>query len=165
MVLFVSFSELCVIVRCLINLQMPYIHWETEPERDKLQAAVDEYKKKPKSGPFDKRIKQIVKDFFADNIGETEVQKRHHELESHELNDKKLIKFYLNHNPPLHIRRTLDQFHYYMTENTADRDADQAISRYFNRKFPNKPAPIMMVDQLWLWVVNKGTKRVSTLYA
>jgi len=140
---------------------MPYIHWETEPERDKLQSVVDKYKRKPKGRPLEEGLKLMVKNFFAESREESEA-KQHQPLERYELNDKRLVKLYLNFNPPLHIRRTLDQFHYYMTENTTDRDSDQVISRYFKRKYPSKPPPIMMVDQLWLWIVNTGTIVHST---
>lgn len=70
--------------------------------------------------------------------------------------DAKLLENFLFHDPPLHIRRTLDQFHYYMTDDTTVRDSDQVITRYFQRKFPMKPVPIVMVDQLWLWIVNNS---------
>jgi hypothetical protein len=67
-----------------------------------------------------------------------------------------LLKNFLFTNPPLHIRRTLDQFHYYMTDDTETRDVDQVLSRYFISKYPGKPVPIMMVDQLWLWIVDNS---------
>jgi hypothetical protein len=41
-----------------------------------------------------------------------------------------------------------------MAEDTDVRDSDQVISRYSRRKFPGDSVPIVMVDQLWLWVVN-----------
>jgi hypothetical protein len=50
----------------------------------------------------------------------------------------------------------LDQFYYYMAEETDDRDADQAVSRYYKRRMPKATVPIMMIDQLWLWVINDG---------
>ncbi|RDW87897.1 hypothetical protein BP5796_03591 [Coleophoma crateriformis] len=71
--------------------------------------------------------------------------------------DAKLLENFLFHDPPLHIRRTLDQFHYYMTDNTTARDSDQVITRYYQRQFPTKPPPIVMVDQLWLWIVDEKT--------
>ncbi|RDW72868.1 hypothetical protein BP6252_06775 [Coleophoma cylindrospora] len=68
--------------------------------------------------------------------------------------DARLLEDFLFHDPPLHIRRTLDQFHYYMTDDTTARDSDQVITRYYQRQFPTKPPPIVMVDQLWLWIVD-----------
>ena len=69
-----------------------------------------------------------------------------------------LIRAYVNHDPPLHIRRTLDQSYYYMLESTKVRDKDQVSTRWarnplFNRK--NRPHNILMVDQCWLWVVRE----------
>jgi len=71
---------------------------------------------------------------------------------------KELIKFYAGDAHPLHIRRTLDQYVYYMLDNIAPRNKDQVVSR-FGDKAGVKPI-VMMVDQLWLWII--GSK--SLLY-
>lgn len=74
-----------------------------------------------------------------------------------ESSDARLLKNYLYVKEPVspvHVRRTIDQFYYYMSEDTRERDSDQVISRHFRRKYPEKPVPIMMVDQLWLWILN-----------
>ena len=78
--------------------------------------------------------------------------------------DVLLLENYLFHQPPIHIRRTLDQFHYYTTDDTDFRDSDQVISRYLRRKFPDQPIPIVMVDQLWLWVVNNSKRHIFLLH-
>ena len=61
---------------------------------------------------------------------------------------------------PLHCRRTLDQYSYYMLKSTERRDRDQVVYRWAKRqkrvKVPNQ-TPILMVDQLWLWVLPDGT--------
>ncbi|KAL2429321.1 hypothetical protein ABEF95_001565 [Exophiala dermatitidis] len=71
---------------------------------------------------------------------------------------------------PLHIRRTLDQSHYLMLEDTRKRDRDQVVLRRQQGREGSKngPAsdspeaeaddlkdqhPMVMVDQLWLWIV------------
>ena len=81
---------------------------------------------------------------------------------------------------PLHVRRTLDQSHYFMLEDTTDRDQDQVVLRGARSSTksltPNAPGlekhasptkgiaseplysdkeehPMVMVDQLWLWVI------------
>ncbi|KAF1992710.1 hypothetical protein P154DRAFT_452242 [Amniculicola lignicola CBS 123094] len=51
---------------------------------------------------------------------------------------------------PLHCRRTLDQYSYYMLETTDRRDEDQVVFRWAKER---SQAPILMVDQLWLWVL------------
>jgi hypothetical protein len=43
-----------------------------------------------------------------------------------------------------------------MAEDTDVRDSDQVILRYSRRKFPGDPVPVVMVDQLWLRVVNNS---------
>ncbi|RDW91517.1 hypothetical protein BP5796_02682 [Coleophoma crateriformis] len=43
--------------------------------------------------------------------------------------EKELLSTYLLKDPPLHVRRTLDQYYYSWLENTARRDRDQVISR------------------------------------
>ncbi|KAI0485681.1 hypothetical protein F4859DRAFT_528642 [Xylaria cf. heliscus] len=71
---------------------------------------------------------------------------------------------------PLHLRRTLDQFTYYMLENTKARDNDQVMLKWAkNHKHPSSPerlnedAPILMVDQLWLWVLEDGHTVISSV--
>jgi len=60
---------------------------------------------------------------------------------------------------PLHCRRTLDQFSYYMLESTERRDNSQVAYRWAKRArkgCPAKDRPIIMVDQLWLWALRDG---------
>lgn len=72
--------------------------------------------------------------------------------------DLRLLETYLHLSgaPPLHVRRTFDQFQYYMNDDTAARDADQVVSRYFERRHPGATVPIMMVDQLWMWIIDNS---------
>ncbi|KAI0458169.1 hypothetical protein F5B21DRAFT_42685 [Xylaria acuta] len=66
--------------------------------------------------------------------------------------DALLIKAYLNSTPPLHPRRTLDQFFYHGIDTSA-RDTDQVVYRFCKRYGIEKK--VFMVDQLWLWVIGK----------
>lgn len=53
----------------------------------------------------------------------------------------------------LHIRRSLDQYHYHALSDTRSRDNDQLVSRMFDktRKYHLKGRQVLMVvDQLWL---------------
>jgi hypothetical protein len=62
--------------------------------------------------------------------------------------------------PPLHDRRTLDQSYFYNLRNVAHRDSDQVIGQNTLRKEENNPdqsRKMMMVDQLWMWVVDNNT--------
>ncbi|KAK5636449.1 hypothetical protein RRF57_012161 [Xylaria bambusicola] len=67
--------------------------------------------------------------------------------------DALLIEAYLNHTPPLHPRRTLDQFFYHGIDTSA-RDTDQVVYRFCKRYGIEEK--VFMVDQLWLWVIGKG---------
>lgn len=67
--------------------------------------------------------------------------------------DQKLIHAYLLNAPPLHPRRTLDQF-YYSAFDTEARDQDQVVYRYCDRH--KMELKVFMVDQLWLWILGKG---------
>lgn len=76
-----------------------------------------------------------------------------------------LIKAYLHHRPPLHVRRSLDQF-YYLSLKEADiraRDRDQVVYNFAKRKLLEQKKntethdhPIVMVDQLWMWIIGNG---------
>ncbi|KAL8657066.1 MAG: hypothetical protein Q9226_002287 [Calogaya cf. arnoldii] len=66
--------------------------------------------------------------------------------------DEMLIHAYLRSTPNLHIRRTLDQF-YYHAISTEARDTDQVVYRYTRGK--RKEKKVFMVDQLWLWTIDK----------
>ncbi|KAK2798189.1 hypothetical protein FQN51_007875 [Onygenales sp. PD_10] len=73
--------------------------------------------------------------------------------------DEHLVKGYLSvTNPtasPLQLRRTLDQYFYAHLSSTAERDSGQVVYRYTEKHF-SEPK-IIMVDQLWLWVLNEDT--------
>ncbi len=76
--------------------------------------------------------------------------------------EAKLLSGYLDSKltKPVHCRRTLDQFLYYMLHSTEARDKTQVAYRWAkNSAVQAKPKdrPIVMVDQLWLWVLHDGT--------
>jgi len=90
-----------------------------------------------------------------------------------------LVQSYDSHeNSPLHCRRTLDQFTYYMLEDTNKRDNTQVIFKWAAKveekrakkstkslRLDSHPSPqqqqpprhheypVLMIDQLWLWVL------------
>jgi hypothetical protein len=84
-----------------------------------------------------------------------------------------IIQGYFNSKEaPVHCRRTLDQFYYHMLESTDRRDMDQVMfksaKRFTGEPFPDNESvsarttenlndlPVVMVDQLWLWIVDDG---------
>ncbi|KAL8696229.1 MAG: hypothetical protein Q9224_002904, partial [Gallowayella concinna] len=101
-----------------------------------------------------------------------------HSLES------KLIWQYLRSERPLHCRRTLDQYGYPSLRNTAVRDSDQILYKRTKADKDAEPPPlampkhpshmdqvsdplldkprdneakVLMVDQLWMWIVDEQT--------
>lgn len=68
--------------------------------------------------------------------------------------DTLLVNAYLNNMPPLHPRRTLDQFFYHGIDTSA-RDRDQVVYRFC--KNSGQEPKVFMVDQLWLWILGAGT--------
>ncbi|KAI0415486.1 hypothetical protein F5X98DRAFT_388827 [Xylaria grammica] len=100
--------------------------------------------------------------------------------------DRMLLRKYLPENPPLHPRRTLDQAFYWTLRTTKQRDSDQVVFRGTTAKpedfhgfdlkagkWPEEhktqgPCPkctasiqklsrVVMVDQLWMWILDKNT--------
>ncbi|RAK96319.1 uncharacterized protein BO80DRAFT_366606 [Aspergillus ibericus CBS 121593] len=91
--------------------------------------------------------------------------------------ESKLIWKYLGNEPPIHIRRTLDQFGYPNLRSTVARDDDQMLWKRTKKvvnlndeiKISDQPedrpeaknafmdGKVLMVDQLWLWIVDERT--------
>jgi len=67
--------------------------------------------------------------------------------------DTKMLRSFVHHDPPLHIRRTLDQFYFHTLEDTGNRDCDQVVHRG-TRAAKEGKTRIIMVDQLWLWILD-----------
>ncbi|KAI1172766.1 hypothetical protein F4777DRAFT_560431 [Nemania sp. FL0916] len=92
--------------------------------------------------------------------------------------------YYRSDKFPLHCRRTLDQFTYYMLDDTEDRDNTQVIFKWFERlrnqarkkidqqqipeqqgtELTNKDGyPVLMIDQLWLWILEDEQIVITSL--
>lgn len=75
--------------------------------------------------------------------------------------DGRLIEDHLFASPPLHMRRTLEQFYYWTAEDTSRRDKDQVVCRstkhYSDDSDPDSTSRLVMVDQLWLWILDDNT--------
>jgi hypothetical protein len=61
--------------------------------------------------------------------------------------------------PLLHIRRTLDQAYFLNMTDTSVRDRDQVVYRATRRPFRDlgngMVTRVVMVDQLWLWILDE----------
>lgn len=73
---------------------------------------------------------------------------------------EKLLRYYTPSPASYHIRHTLDRSYYASLQQThlRERDQDQAVERYSRRQKGNFWADprIIMVDQLWLWVLGES---------
>lgn len=89
--------------------------------------------------------------------------------------DEQLLRENLNRNPPLHIRRTLDQYYFLTLDDTTARDRDQGEfilfesfgatlisgdivvyrgTKKFDKGVNSWTTRVVMVDQLWLWILD-----------
>ncbi|OCK85213.1 hypothetical protein K432DRAFT_439422 [Lepidopterella palustris CBS 459.81] len=143
---------------------LPYLHWDTFGGLKKRNALV----KKRMEDPLNQPVNQ--------------------EIEMGTSMEYKLIWQYLMDASglPLHIRRSLDQFGNPVLEDTTVRDHDQVLYKCTKPESPLKltnpsgtltqsafqpadlraqsedDAKVLMVDQLWCWVIDKDT--VSTFF-
>ena len=135
-----------------------YLHWDSFKRLQDRATVIHERRNETRARPVDQKIAE----------GRS--------MES------KLIWQYLMSNLPLHCRRTLDQFGYPSLRNTAVRDADQVLYKRTKADKDTQPlretpmkhlkhaskslpvhstsdgaAKVLMVDQLWLWVLDNET--------
>jgi hypothetical protein len=113
---------------------MPYLHFESSRRREEMQEAI-------------KRA-ETLRSPLSRKLGKASTF------------DEMLIRAHLaTSTVSLHVRRTLDQSFYHNID-TASRDQDQVVYRYQLRgkcqDDPDVDPKIVMVDQLWLWILGKG---------
>ncbi|KAK1757113.1 hypothetical protein QBC47DRAFT_378429 [Echria macrotheca] len=72
--------------------------------------------------------------------------------------DWRLIEEHLYTQSPLHVRRTLEQYSCWTSEDTLQRDRQQVVYRGTRmRNDPEAIPRVVMVDQLWLWILDENT--------
>ena len=113
---------------------MPFLHYETDAGRESIAKAVESARQSglSRKTPKGKELKSA---------------------------DERLIHAYLHEKPFMHVRRTLDQYYYHTMKDTKQRDRDQVVFRWAKRMWPDDPDSvhnILMVDQLWLWILDGG---------
>lgn len=76
--------------------------------------------------------------------------------------DGRLIEDHLFDDSPLHMRRTLEQFYYWTASDTTGRDKEQVVCRgtRAQNEDPDATARLVMVDQLWLWILDESKSLV-----
>ncbi|KAL2856693.1 hypothetical protein BJY01DRAFT_242737 [Aspergillus pseudoustus] len=135
-----------------LALYLPYLHWDTYWNLLQRRKVIEERLRQGRSRPVPDEISRS-------------------NLES------KLIWKFLGNEPPIHIRRTLDQFGYPNLRSTIARDDDQMLYKRtrktvnlldelgtsgpvrdgFNSQPTFNDGKVLMVDQLWLWIVDQKT--------
>jgi Mg2+ and Co2+ transporter CorA len=113
---------------------MPYLHFESSRRRQEMQEAI-------------KRA-ETLRSPLCRNLSKASTY------------DEMLIRAHLaTSTVSLHVRRTLDQSFYHNID-TESRDHDQVVYRYQlkgkSHDDPEVDPKIVMVDQLWMWVLGKG---------
>ncbi|KAL4924484.1 uncharacterized protein BDV17DRAFT_300974 [Aspergillus undulatus] len=129
-----------------------YLHWDTYWNVLQRRRVIEERLRQGRSRPV------------ADEISQSSLE-------------SKLIWKYLGNEPPIHIRRTLDQFGYPNLRSTVARDDDQMLWKRTRKSIdlrddlagsmplrdgidPQNPTfvdgKVLMVDQLWLWIVDQN---------
>ena len=119
---------------------MPYLGWEYSDAQKLTDGIVSDIVRKEISQTGNKQSAETISQIAASTADP----------------DEKLLRSYLFGELPIHIRRTLDQSYYHTLQNTESRDRDQVVYRYTGKVLGFKNPLLMMVDQLWLWVVDGG---------
>ncbi|CAG8075584.1 unnamed protein product [Penicillium salamii] len=139
-----------------LALYVPYLHWDSYRNLIQRRKVVEDRLRQGRSRPIPNRISKAS-------------------LEA------QLIWTYLGCEPPVHLRRTLDQYGYPNLRSTVARDDDQMLWKRTRRKAhideqlneylesaqddPENDTEhcefmdgnVLMVDQLWLWIVDEKT--------
>lgn len=157
---------------------MPYLHWETRNKLAKMTKIVFDVKKRHSSridAPVLLKGQDGKTDFF--HAAEVSVLRRHkyegtkvsrskylgpflmsvakvYDAMDHE-SDESLLRDHLQRRPPLHVRRTLDQSYFSSFDDTGSRSRDQVV--YRGTKGGNYNTRVVMVDQLWMWILDENT--------
>ncbi|GMF71502.1 unnamed protein product [Aspergillus oryzae] len=145
----------------LLWIHVPYTHTGWVPPV--LSKACND-QQRPELKVIEKRLQQGRSKPVPEYISESHVETR-------------LIWKFLGAEPPIHIRRTLDQYGYPNLRSTIARDDDQMLwkrtrkvvdlSHELGSSIPLQDNPdssktfvdgkVLMVDQLWLWIVDEKT--------
>lgn len=135
-----------------LALYLPYLHWDTYWNLLRRRKVIERRLHQGRSKPV------------PEYISESHLESR-------------LIWKFLGTEPPIHIRRTLDQYGYPNLRSTVARDDDQmlwkrtrkavdlskehdgSIPLQDDHEFPKTfmDGKVLMVDQLWLWIVDEKT--------
>jgi hypothetical protein len=141
---------------------MPYIHWEESENYLLRNKCLDwmirkEGKDDLWSSEADRYKQQIADETATNPWTGTRANKELEQLSGSLDIDSKLLLAYAHEASPLHVRRTLDQSFYYTLpdQDIRERDLDQVLYRYTKGDLKMTSPRILMVDQLWLWIIDE----------
>ncbi|KAL5002927.1 hypothetical protein BDV10DRAFT_87244 [Aspergillus recurvatus] len=124
---------------------MPYVHWEyaaTFHEMNDYAQKVADIPSSSAPRPNDKH--QALMRAYMTRLDSGDSQEGQDRVERRPVDQ-------------LHIRRSLDQYFYHALKSTKDRDEDQLVSRMFKDGILTGDPVLIVVDQLWLWVLGDNT--------
>ncbi|KAI9150693.1 hypothetical protein HJFPF1_10469 [Paramyrothecium foliicola] len=167
-----------------LGLFLPYLHWETDSRRANMDRIIKDVMKKHdvRRGAARTQTRNIVtllqqktekSQSWSRKGGGLFQEKKQKPLLKYLINaakvfnaidheaDEELIRANLHKNPPIHVRRTLDQYYFLTLDDTSTRDRDQVVYRETGAGRPGagRSSRVVMVDQLWLWILD------DTLYS
>ena len=122
--------------------QMPYLHWEYASIVSQIESLTEE---------VTKPVQHV-----ADMEGLT--QPSFSEITGISCNDDgKLLRLYSSTSQPMQVRRTLSSSHYCFAGKRKQQLVNK-VAKYTeaNALLSNKDKPVLMVDQLWMWLIGKS---------
>jgi hypothetical protein len=134
---------------------MPYLHWDEEEAMQKRSTLAANSSSNALT--------------LKDEPEKDELGNKVSTIEKEEMLLKEYLSSEKNSGHTLHIRRTLDQFLYHNLKDTIVRDADQTVRRYQEELNKEKavdkrePFRVIMVDQLWLWILLGPSGNAQTI--
>ncbi|KAK3368540.1 hypothetical protein B0H63DRAFT_488660 [Podospora didyma] len=135
-------------------LFMPFLHWGREDVLTWRNAKTAAFKAhidncKHEQPPSENCLRQMLNSEGSEEKTEESEGKRFY---------AKMMATQLYNSKPLHARRTLDQWYYSTTCDTSKlRDFDQIVAKFGPEDHKKKRSPILIVDQLWLWILGGST--------
>jgi hypothetical protein len=156
----------------ILGVKLPYLHWETNIRRAKMAGIIREEtlrrtrnEKASKVRRLFDTVRKAIKTKLGDYLFNVAKVANAIDIEPNE----RQLRTGLYHDPPMHIRRTLDQS-YFLTLDTEARDRGQVVRLSTAGEdlysFHSGQSRVIMVDQLWLWILDEREQAFHySLYA
>ena len=121
--------------------QMPYLHWEYASIISQIESLTEEVTKPIQhadvGGVWPLSQSEIAKLSCSD--------------------DEKLLRLYCCASQPMQVRRTLSSSHYCFSRKRKPQFVNKVAEHTEATALPsNKDTPVLMVDQLWMWLVGNS---------